>query len=49
MPTEQVRVQLERILVKWHGLQHLRDMGRKEIERFLSMLTNERPVSLQLG
>ena len=28
-----------RMIVKWHGLRHPRDMGPVEIERFLGMLS----------
>lgn len=31
--------------IRWHGLKHPRDMGAKEVEDFLTMLTTERKVS----
>lgn len=43
--TEQTYVQWVRMFIKWHNLRHPRDMGREEIESFLSMLANERRVA----
>ena len=31
-------VQWVRMFVKWHGLQHPRDMGQQEIEGFLAIM-----------
>ncbi len=35
-----------RFFVRWSGLRHPRDMGKSELEAFLSMLANERRVSV---
>lgn len=34
-----------RAFIRWSGLRHPRDMGKPEVEAFLSMLANERHVS----
>jgi hypothetical protein len=34
-----------RWFIRWHGLQHPKDMGGKEVEVFLNMLANERKVA----
>ncbi len=43
--TEKTYVQWVRWFVRWHGLQHPRNMGKPEIEAFLNMLANERHVA----
>ena len=35
-----------RLFIRWHGRRHPRLMGAKEVEAFLSMLANERKVSV---
>jgi len=40
--TEQAYVQWVRMFVKWHNLQHPRDMGQQEIEGFLAIMTEWR-------
>lgn len=43
--TEQAYVQWVKRFVHWSGMRHPREMGRVEVEGFLSMLANERHVS----
>ena len=43
--TEQTYVYWARWFIRFHGLRHPRDMGRPEVERFLTMLATERQVS----
>ena len=43
--TEQNYLNWIRWYIRWHGLRHPKDMGRKEVEAFLSMLANECKVS----
>jgi integron integrase len=43
--TEEAYVAWVRRFVHWHGRRHPRDMGGPEVERFLSMLANDRGVS----
>jgi integron integrase len=43
--TEEAYVAWVRQFVAWHGRRHPRDMGAPEVERFLTMLANERSVS----
>jgi hypothetical protein len=43
--TEQNYVCWSRWFIRWHGLKHLKDMGGKEVEAFLSMLANECKVA----
>jgi len=43
--TEQNYVYWVRWFIRWHGIRHPREMGVKEVEAFLSMLTNVRKVS----
>lgn len=43
--TEQTYVYWARWFIRFHGLRHPKDMGRPEVERFLTMLANERQVS----
>ena len=45
LKTEKAYVYWVRFYVRWNGLRHPRDMGSKEVEAFLSMLSNERKVS----
>lgn len=45
LSTEKVYLYWVRFFIRWHGLQHPRDMGAPEVEAFLSMLANERKVS----
>jgi len=44
--TEQAYVQWVRAFVRFHGLRHPSEMGRPEIEEFLSWLANERRVAV---
>ena len=43
--TEQAYVYWVRFFVRFHGLRHPREMGRPEVESFLTMLATERHVS----
>ena len=43
--TEQAYVYWVRAFVHWSGMRHPREMGKAEIEAYLSMLANERSVS----
>ncbi len=43
--TEQTYVYWVRCFVRFHGLRHPRDMGKPEVEAFLTMLAHERKVS----
>jgi integron integrase len=44
--TEQNYLYWVRYFIRFHGLRHPREMGKPEIEAFLSMLANERKVSV---
>ncbi len=44
--TEEAYVYWVRAFVRWSGLRHPRTMGKAEVEAFLSMLANERQVSV---
>jgi integron integrase len=44
--TEEAYVHWTRFFIHFHGLKHPRDMGKPEIEAFLSMLATERKVSV---
>jgi integron integrase len=44
--TEQAYVYWVRSFVRWFGMRHPRDMGEREVQAFLSMLANERRVSV---
>ena len=50
LKTEQAYLYWVRFYVRWHGrheqMQHPRDMGSTEVNQFLSMLANERRVSV---
>ncbi|RYF63370.1 MAG: integron integrase [Comamonadaceae bacterium] len=43
--TEEVYVYWVRFFIRFHGLRHPREMGRAEVERFLTMLVSERQVA----
>jgi hypothetical protein len=47
--TEKACLYWARFFISWHGrngsTRHPKDMGRPEVESFLTMLANERPVS----
>lgn len=45
LSTEQTYVYWARWFIRFHGLRHPKDMGQQEVERFLTMLANERKVS----
>jgi integron integrase len=44
--TEETYVQWARFFIHFHGLRHPRDLGKAEIEAFLTMLATERKVSV---
>ena len=44
-PTERAYHYSVRFFIRWSGLRHLRDMGKLEVEAFLSILANERRAS----
>ncbi|HEY5307995.1 MAG TPA: integron integrase, partial [Casimicrobiaceae bacterium] len=44
--TEQAYVYWVRSFVRWSGMRHPHDMGEREVQAFLSMLANERRVSV---
>ena len=44
--TEKSYVYWVRWYIRWHGVKHPKEMGGKEVEAFLSMLANERKVSV---
>ncbi len=44
--TEQAYVYWVRGFIRWSGMRHPRDMGMADVESFLSMLANERRVSV---
>lgn len=46
LKTEKAYVMWVRRFVRWSGLRHPRDMGQAEVEAFLTMLANERRVSV---
>lgn len=43
--TEKVYLYWVRFFIRWHGLRHPRDMGKAEVEAFLTMIATERKVS----
>ena len=43
--TEKTYVYWVRWFIRFHGLRHPREMGRAEVEQFLTMLANERKVA----
>lgn len=43
--TEEVYVHWVRAFIRFHGLRHPQEMGRPEIEAYLSWLANERKVA----
>jgi integron integrase len=43
--TEKAYVYWVRFFIRWHGLNHPRDMGAQEVRAFLTMLASERHVS----
>lgn len=43
--TEEAYLHWVRFFIRFHGLRHPRELGRAEIERFLSMLGTDRQVS----
>lgn len=43
--TEQTYVYWVRWFIRFHAMRHPREMGRAEVEAFLSMLANERKVA----
>lgn len=45
LSTEKAYVYWTRFFVRWSGMRHPRDMGRAEVEAFLTMLANQRRVS----
>lgn len=45
MRTEEVYVHWVRAFIRFHGLRHPREMGRLEVEAYLSWLANERNVA----
>jgi len=45
LSTEQTYVYWVRWFIRFHDLRHPKDMGQPEVERFLTMLANERKVS----
>ena len=45
LSTEQTYVYWVRWFIRFHGLRHPKEMGQQEVERFLTMLANERKVS----
>lgn len=44
--TEQTYVYWVRWFIRFHGLRHPREMGKDEVEAFLTMLANDRKVSV---
>ncbi len=44
--TEQAYVYWVRWFIRFHGLRHPREMGKDEVEAFLTMLANDRKVSV---
>ena len=44
--TERNYVYWVRWFIRFHGLRHSREMGKPEVEAFLTMLANERKVSV---
>ena len=49
LQTEKAYLYWSRFFIRWHarqgGMRHPRDMGKAEVEAFLTMLANERQVS----
>ncbi len=45
LSTEKVYLYWARFFIRWHGVQHPREMGAPEVEAFLTMLANARQVS----
>jgi len=43
--TEKAYIYWVRFFIRWHGLRHPRDMGRAEVEAFLTMLSTQRRAS----
>ena len=43
--TEQAYVHWARAFIRWSGMRHPRDLGKADVEAYLSMLANERSVS----
>ena len=43
--TEKTYLYWVRWLIRFHGLRHPREMGQPEVERFLTMLANERKAA----
>ena len=43
--TEQAYVYWARAFIRWSGMRHPRDLGKTDVEAYLSMLANERSVS----
>jgi integron integrase len=48
LQTEKSYVYWVRWYIRWHGIRHPKDMDGKEVEAFLSMLANERKVSVSM-
>lgn len=46
MRTEQAYVHWTKVFIRFHGLRHPRDLGKLEVEGFLSWLANERHVAV---
>ena len=46
LSTEKVYLYWVRFFIRGHGLRHPRDMGAPEVEAFLTMLANERSLSV---
>jgi Phage integrase, N-terminal SAM-like domain len=44
--TEQSYVYWAKFFIHFHGLRHPRELGRPEVEAFLTMLANERKVAV---
>jgi uncharacterized protein YfbU (UPF0304 family) len=44
--TEETYLHWVRFFIHFHGLRHPRELGKAEIEAFLTMLANERKVSV---
>ncbi|MDB5857579.1 MAG: integrase [Ramlibacter sp.] len=45
LSTEKAYLYWVRFFVRWHNLRHPRDMGKAEVEAFLTMLATERKIS----
>src|SRR5690606_28979604 len=46
LKTEQNYIYWARFFIRFHGLRHPREMGRAEVESFLTMLATQRKVSV---